>query len=95
VRGESSVGALFDANAVRSTPSPSQPGPGSYKFFSGGYTIFRHVVEDTSTVFGVQFELNEGLRSPDRRKSTAIMLVNVVMKYLRTQCGKNVENWMK
>ncbi len=92
IRGANSLGALFDRCSVPSTPSPSQPAPGSYKFFSGGYTVGRHTVDDTSSVFGVQFELNTELRRPARSHSTAVMLVAVIIDYLTIQWGPDFWN---
>lgn len=88
IHGKNSLGALFDTYGVRSTPSPSDPAPKSYKFFSGGYTIFRHAAEDTTEIFGVQFELNPELRSQDHFESTAKLLVSVIIEYLNIHCGE-------
>ncbi len=92
IRGSNSLGALFDRRSVPSTPSPSQPSPGSYKFFSGGYTVGRHTVDDTSAVFGVQFELNTELRRSARSHSTAVMLVTVIIDYLTIHWGPDFWN---
>jgi hypothetical protein len=88
IRGKASLGALFDKYALPSTPSPSQPIPGSYKFYGGGYTIFRHAVEDTTEIFGVQFELNPELRSQEHTESTANLFVSVIIDYLNIHYGE-------
>lgn len=95
IRGPQSLGALFDASSVPSTPSPSRPDPGTYKFFGGGYTVNRHTVEDTSAVFGVQFELDPGHRAPERCQSTSSMLVRVIIDYLTVHCGDDLSARMK
>ncbi len=89
VRGSKSIGALFGEHGVRSTPSPSIPAPGSYKFFSGGYTIYRHSVEDTSGVTGMQFELNPELRESGNASATAAMLTDVIIEYMKIHFGRN------
>lgn len=82
VRGRTSFGALFDARSIPSTPSPSVPVPQSVQFFSGGYNTYRHTVENDSTLFGVQFELNEKLRKASEHEHTAALLVDVILEFL-------------
>ncbi|MFZ4619339.1 MAG: hypothetical protein ACOYNS_02180 [Bacteroidota bacterium] len=88
VRGPKSFGALFDEHNVRSTPSPTQRTPCSYKYFSGGYTIYRHSVEDTSGVTAVQFELDPELRERKNSSTTAIFLTDVILKFMRIHYGR-------
>jgi hypothetical protein len=94
IRGKNSLGALFDKRSVRSTPSPSDPAPKSYKFFGGGYTVFRHAVEDTA-ICGVQLELNTELRLSGHCESTAGILVDVIVEYLDIHFGENFAERMK
>jgi len=90
IRGEKSLGALFDNYPVKSTPSPSDPFPGAKNYFSGGYTTIRHIVMNDGNISGFQLELNEELRQPGECSSTAGMLVNILTEYLTTHHDKDI-----
>lgn len=87
IRGEKSLGAKFHLYDVDSTPSPNDPFPNSHRFFSGGYTVFRHAVMNEENISGVQLELNLELRKQSNTDATGKMLANVILDYLKTHCG--------
>jgi hypothetical protein len=88
IRGDESLGAIFDKYDVSSTPSPSDPFPDSDVYFYGGYTTFRHVVMNDGNISGVQFEINSDLREPGECKSTGKILAKVILEFLTTHWGK-------
>jgi hypothetical protein len=92
IRGEESLGAIFDQYDVSSTPSPSDPFPDSYKYFSGGYTTLRHAAMNDGNISGVQFELNSDLREQSKYKSTGRTLAKVILEYLTTHWGEDFFN---
>lgn len=85
IKGENSLGAIFDKYMVKSTPSPTNLNIEEDNYFSGGYTTFRHAVMYAGNISGVQLELNTELREPGNCESTALMLVDVITEYLRKQ----------
>jgi len=87
LRGSVSLGALFEAEGFRSTPSPSAPEP-VVPYFRGGYTVSRHCkAEDHVT--GLQIECNRiGVRdTPEHRRAFAQALVAVLEKFLPERLG--------
>lgn len=87
LRGSVSLGALFEAEGFRATPSPSAPEP-VVPYFRGGYTVGRHCKgEDRLT--GLQIECNRiGVRdTPEHRRAFAHALVAVLKKFLPERLG--------
>lgn len=63
IRGDTSLGTLYESAGVPAVPSAAQPDPGKAPFFSGGYSTRRHGSRDGGTVSGVQIEAHRvGLR---------------------------------
>ena len=84
IRGETSLGALFEAEGFPSVPSASSPGPGAEPYFNGGYNTVRHGSRDGGPVSGVQIETNyEGVRSSQAdRERFAAALVTVLTEFM-------------
>lgn len=75
IRGELSLGTLYEDAGVAAVPSAQQPTPGSEPFFSGGYSTRRHGSRDGGTVSGVQIEAHRiGVRDtePNRARFAGI-----------------------
>lgn len=90
LRGDKSLGAIFEKYGVKSTPSPNDLNLQERNYFSGGYTTLRHAVMYDGNISGVQLELNPDLRSQKAAKSTGKMLVDVIFDYLETHWGRNL-----
>jgi hypothetical protein len=70
IRGESSLGTLFEDAGVPAVPGARQPDPGGAPFFSGGYSTRRHGSRDGGTVSGVQIEAHrEGVRDTEENRA--------------------------
>ncbi len=61
IRGETSLGALFEAEGYPSVPSPLNPTPPG-AFFSGGYNTGRHSCRGGEPICGFQLEVNQDVR---------------------------------
>lgn len=72
VRGEGSLGALYEAEGYSAVPSPTRPHP-TGPFFSGGYNTRRHGCQRGGAICGYQLELNRvGVRdAPEHRAAFA------------------------
>ena len=87
LRGDRSLGALFEAEGFRATPSPRNPSP-SAPYFNGGYNTRRHA-RDAAPMFGLQIETNSrGVRDkPESREKFAKAFVTVAATFLKEQAG--------
>ncbi|HUG41340.1 MAG TPA: hypothetical protein VMM12_12705 [Longimicrobiales bacterium] len=54
LRGETSLGALYEAHGLPAVPSPSAPDPGGGPYFTGGYNTKRHTCGDEAATVGGQ-----------------------------------------
>lgn len=72
VRGEGSLGALYEAEGYTAVPGPERPRPAG-PFFSGGYNTRRHGCQAGGPICGYQLELNRvGVRdTPEHRAAFA------------------------
>lgn len=84
IRGERSLGDLFNLRSVPAWPSPQYPVIGDELFFDGGYIVRSHTcLLDNSTVNGVQIETHYGVRSSASTRATfASRFANVLQPYL-------------
>lgn len=87
LRGNRSLGALFEAEGFRATPSPRNPSPAA-PYFNGGYNTRRHA-RDAAPMFGLQIETNSrGVRDkPESRGKFAKAFVTVATTFLKEQAG--------
>lgn len=64
IRGNVSLGALWEARGFPTVPSPMQPSPAGEPYFTGGYNTRRHTCASGTFICGVQLEANwDGVRS--------------------------------
>lgn len=69
IRGETSLGALYEEEGYRSVPSPDDPDPDGNPFFSGGYNTQRHGCSDGDVICGFQLEANmDGVRDTQQNR---------------------------
>ena len=89
LRGQSSLGTLFEEQGVPSVPSAPQPDPAGADYFTGGYATARHGSRDGGRVDGVQIEHHyPGIReSPSDRAAYAGAAATVLAEYLATHYG--------
>ncbi len=90
LRGDKSLGTLFEENGIQAVPSLYQPDPGSGNpYFSGGYSTVRHGSRDGGTINGVQIEAYKtGLRdTPANRKKYAQTITEVFDEFFREHFG--------
>ena len=71
LRGPTSFGGYLAAQGVRSVPSPTDPGPGSDPYFSGGYSTREHgSMADSEVISGIQLELHRlGIRDTEENRA--------------------------
>lgn len=70
IRGNTSLGALYEETGVPAVPSAQQPAPGADPFFSGGYSTRRHGSRDGGAVSGVQIEAQRpGVRDTEANRA--------------------------
>ena len=87
IRGPKSLGTLLEDRGTRAVPSGPDPAPvGDEKFFSGGYSTWRHGSKNGGVIDGVQFEHHYlGLRdTSNNRLSYAEDLVGVLEMFLES-----------
>lgn len=89
LRGDQSFGALLGAQGIPSVPSPTDPRPGTDKYFSGGYNTNRHGSRHGGTVSGIQIELHyRGIRDTDEnRRAFGTGLAAAVEGYMVSHWG--------
>ncbi|MEY4672541.1 MAG: hypothetical protein RL148_325 [Planctomycetota bacterium] len=63
LRGNLSLGAALEQGAYASVPSPTNPGPGTGNYFSGGFNTVRYGSLDGLPVDGLQIESPWSVRS--------------------------------
>lgn len=96
LRGDASLGALYDAEGFPAVPSPSDPSPGSDPYFTGGYNTRRHGCGEAAAaiggraggpICGVQIEANySGVRdSESSRTAFAAATAEVLEIFLPAQ----------
>ena len=88
IRGERSLGAIFDKYEVKSTPAPSDIYPDAGNYFSGGYTTMRHTVMNERNAAGFQLELNRDIREEGQCARTGDLLASVIAEYYENNFGK-------
>lgn len=70
IRGNTSLGTLYEEAGVPAVPSAQQPAPGADPFFSGGYSTRRHGSRDGGVVSGVQIEAHRpGVRDTEANRA--------------------------
>ena len=79
LRGETSLGALYEEHGFPAVPSPTYPDPGDEPFFSGGYSTVRHTCTANAYLYGghadgpvcgVQLEANfHGVRDTEENRA--------------------------
>lgn len=79
LRGETSIGALYEARGIPAVPSPAAPSPGDDPYFTGGYNTVRHTCGEAATsaggqaggdICGVQIEANfTGVRDTETNRA--------------------------
>jgi hypothetical protein len=80
IRGDSSLGTLFELRGYPTVPSAAQPHPDGAPYFTGGYNMQRHASQDGNLISGVQIEANRiGVRDTQQnRRRFAEALVAVL-----------------
>ncbi|MFC1724176.1 hypothetical protein ACFL4T_01015 [candidate division KSB1 bacterium] len=85
VRGDSSLGALFEEEGYPAVPSNKNKGPGNYgTYFNGGYNTYRHGSLRNGKINAIQIETYyEGIRdTEENRKKFAEKFTQVLKKFL-------------
>lgn len=78
LRGSSSLGAAMDNETLSSVPSPSLPGPGSGKYYSGGYITQLYGLETDA----IQIEIHRDNRTPKTsREAYAEKLARAIVNF--------------
>ncbi|MCP4727223.1 MAG: N-formylglutamate amidohydrolase, partial [bacterium] len=92
IRGDNSFGAYLAQYGVPSVPSPENPDPGGYTFFSGGYSTVEHGSRDGGTINGIQIEMHRvGLRdTQNNRENFAEDLAQVIDSYMNENFGIDI-----
>ncbi len=90
LRGDYSLGTLFEQRGIPAVPGKEQPYPDAGdRFFSGGYSTRRHGSVSGGVIDGIQIEAwYEGLRDTDEnRRFYAGVMVQVINAYVRHHYG--------
>lgn len=85
LRGENSLGTLFQKKRYPSVPSSLKPTPGSEPYFSGGYITANYSSYQGGTIDAIQIECNfEGVRDNDENlQKFSKVAAEVFLDYLR------------
>jgi hypothetical protein len=87
VRGNSSLGSMFEALQYPAVPSADDPFPlTGQPYFSGGYNIGKHGSVTGGTVDGIQIECNQDVRFTDSERSNfadkaAVVFLDYLIKH--------------
>ncbi|MFK7784104.1 MAG: choice-of-anchor Q domain-containing protein [Crocinitomicaceae bacterium] len=95
LRGNECMGEYLEDRGYPSVPSASDPAPApADPYFSGGYNTARHGSRDSSSINGIQFELNyTGIRNTNaNRHDFARSLACVLRSYL-DQWYFDLDSW--
>lgn len=86
LRGETSLGALFEQYGYPAVPSPANPFPlESEPYFQGGYDIMKHGSASGGSISGIQIEIDLELRSDEiRRNLFADHLALILISFMKT-----------
>lgn len=92
VRGQASLGGLFEDEGYAVIPGPTQGAPDG-PFFSGGYNAQRHGCRDGGIICGYQLELNRiGVRDSDaNRQAFAEAHARVMESFFALHYGIQLE----
>ena len=93
LRGETSFGTLMDSLGYACVPSVNDPGPAGSRYFSGGYTLYRHGSSDGSAISAIQVELPQpGIRDTGENWSRyASAFAKVIDAYYKFHMGRELE----
>jgi hypothetical protein len=90
LRGPKSFGGFLGDEGVRSIPSPEDPSPGSYPYYTGGYNTREHGSRSPSEIIsGIQLEHQyPGLRDSDaNRRVYAAQLASAIRIFMLEHFG--------
>ncbi|CAH1795985.1 unnamed protein product [Owenia fusiformis] len=62
LRGNESLGGLFESNGYITVPAPGLKGPGTEPFLAGGYNTMRHGSRHQGTIDAIQVEFPQYIR---------------------------------
>lgn len=80
LRGPDSFGAYLEEEGYAAVPSPTNPGPGSNSYFSGGYNTERHGSNNGGLIDGIQIE---SARAPrEEIPSYAPAIARAIVRYM-------------
>ncbi len=84
IRGEKSLGSIFEKNGYEALPSSSSPGPQGMRYFSGGFNTQLYGTNKNYNFNAIQLEFPyPGLRdSVDSRDKFSEIFVKIVNEYL-------------
>jgi len=91
IRGNRSLGALFDETEYQAVPSPKKPSPGEDKYFNGGYITSTYGSWKGGLVDAIQLEIQGEVRTgggDPLREHFSIKLAHI----LATFFSRNYEN---
>ena len=84
LRRDISFGGFLEAEGFAAVPSPSDLGPGTASYFSGGYSTETHGSVYGGGVDGIQIESPSSFRELPTRNAYVTALVNTIANYLAT-----------
>jgi len=96
LRGERSLGEMFNLRGFEAWPSFTFPTPGTEPFFNGGFTVQTHTcLGDNGPINGVQIESNmTGVRdSSTNRANYGLAFARIIQAYLWNNYGYDVGTW--
>ena len=93
IRGEKSLGTLFEENDIPSVPSSRNPKPVYGAFYGGGYNTYIHGSRRGGNIDGVQIETYYyGIRDNEQnRKKFAEIYAKVVHQYLKEHLNIDIK----